>query len=109
LHVEDDVYFQETFKTMFEAFGHIVITAGNVSQAIKELSGGSFDLAVCDDTLEDREDGLRWSEQIKLEGRNVLVLSDDPKSSTITVLHKYDAQFKDGFLQTKIGIALNSS
>jgi len=106
LHVEDDRDDQHIFGSILKAGGHTVVAVEKISHAIEVLSGSRFDLVICDGTLEQEEDGLRWAEQIRREGRKVVVLTNFARSEIVTCLLKIDAQFKTGYLQAEVEKAL---
>ena len=107
LHVENNAHDIELLGAVLKRLGHEVTAVDRISHGIEELSASRFDLVICDGTLDQPGDGVKWAEQLAREQRAVLVLSEDCQSDEVIVVRKWDAQQEPILLALAITDAVN--
>jgi len=82
LILEDDIQLQEIFQRALKRFGYQTVSAHTLAEGRQALSGGMFDVLLCDMRLPDG-DGLtllrEFSGNLQRAGTHIVVVSAEPQ------------------------------
>ena len=78
LHIEDEPSWRDLISAFLD--DHLITPAATLQKALELITRETFDLIICDRSIETKNDGIMFTYRLVKKGHEVVMLSGTPPS-----------------------------